>query len=161
MTVDDGYVALEKFGKDHWSTLAYAETVMVECKGFQVGFDPRMRQCRHHYRVMREQCRSPKRPTSAPDHRCMWKPEYATVLNDGSMVEGHDDWHCIQDMINAGLFSLDGKAMEVGDCEPGVVLHLSDLGRDYVNQLREHKARGGSFGTFKAPEPTGTPEMRS
>ena len=43
MKLEDGYVPPNLFGKDHWSTLAYMETIMVDCGGFQVGADPRMR----------------------------------------------------------------------------------------------------------------------
>jgi hypothetical protein len=33
MRADDGYIDIHLWGKDHWSTLAYIETVMVECGG--------------------------------------------------------------------------------------------------------------------------------
>jgi hypothetical protein len=149
MTVDDGYVPIERFGKDHWSTLAYAESVMMECAGFQIGFDPRMRQNRRHYRVMMNECRHPARPTSASDHGCMWNDKYSTVLSDGSLVSGHDDWHCVQDMAEAGLLAVQGRVIGAEDCEPGVTFLLSELGREAASHLREHKSQGGIFGTFR------------
>ncbi len=43
-------VPVELWSKDHWSTLAYIETVMVEHGGrFEVGWDPRMRQNRRNF----------------------------------------------------------------------------------------------------------------
>jgi hypothetical protein len=139
MTIDD-VVPITLFGRDHWSTLAYAETVMVECGGFQIGFDGRMRQCRHNFRVMREECNNPKRP-----RRCgigiPMEPKYSTILADGSVVDGHDDWHCIQDMVENGLLS--------GECQPGETLHLTELGKSFVAQLRDHKRKGGTYKNFR------------
>ncbi len=144
----DSYIPVPLFGKDHWSTLAYAEIVMVECGGFQIGFDVRMRQCRRNYRVMREMCRRPKRVKQGPDMGCMWEPKYSTALADKQTVDGHDDWHCIQDMAEAGFFTAGGQIVGAEACEPGVILHLSPAGRAVVEQIRAHKAAGGTFGNF-------------
>jgi hypothetical protein len=151
------YVRPELFGKDHWSTLAYAETVMVECGGFQIGFDVRMRQNRRNYRVMREMCRKPKRARQGPDCGCMWEPKYSTVLADKSVVEGHDDWSCIQDCAEAGFFTVGEQIARADRVEPGVILHLSPLGRATVEGIRAHKAAGGNFGNFRFK---GTPEFQ-
>lgn len=161
MTLDDGYVPLELFGEDHWSTLAYAETVMVECAGFQVGYDPRMRQGRRNYRVMTEQCPRPVRPGSRAMGVVM-DNKYSTRLNDGSTVERHDDWHCVQDMVAAGLMGVidvaqrDGRFERRTDAidadpelvEPKAVLGLTPLGMKIADQLREHKRQGGRWRDF-------------
>lgn len=154
MLKEDGYVPVTKFGKDHWSTLAYMETVMVECGGFQVGFDCRMRQARRNTRVMLDECRSPKRTTSFnPVPPFGWDDKWSTFLGDGSQVMGHDDWDCVQDMAAAGFLSFrKGKRAKVAaaeDVQPKVVLHLSDLGRAMADRVRAHKAKGGSFANFK------------
>jgi hypothetical protein len=149
MTDHSDYVLPPLFGKDHWSTLAYAETVMVDVGGFQVGFDVRMRQSRRNYRVMREMCRRPKRVRQGPDHGCMWESKYSTVLADKSMVEGHDDWSCIQDMAQAGFFTVGEQIVGADQVEPGVILHLSPLGRSMAERLRAYKAAGGTFGNFR------------
>lgn len=143
LTVDDN-IPMELWGKDHWSTLAYIETVMVDCNSFQVGLDARMKSNRHHFRVMSEQCSKPKRVGSHSGHAVVMQPEHATVLNDGSLIKRHDDWCCLQDMAVAGLLSLPQE-----DIEPGVHIHLSDLGREVANRLREHKAKGGQFAAFR------------
>jgi hypothetical protein len=153
MTLDD-YVPIENFGADHWSTLAYAETVMVECAGFQVGYDPRMRQGRRHYRVMYEQCKRPKRPNN-PSMGMVMDDKYSTPLKDGTVISGHDDWHCIQDCVNAGLLGVIDPNVDGGvDCdanrvEPGVMLALSAKGHEINSQLRKHKAEGGRWKTFE------------
>jgi len=142
----DEYIPMAKWGKDHWSILAYLETVEVECGGFQVGFDGRMRQGRRNFRVMPQECPKPKRFDKCPrlqDAEPM-EHEHGTRLNDGTVVEGHDDWCCIQDMAMDGLFTT--KLISV---EPGKILHLSKIGWNIVNALRKHKAEGGSFASFQ------------
>jgi len=143
MRLPDGYVPVALFGKDHWSTLAYMETVMVECAGFEVGFDPRMRQNRRNYRVMWEQVPHPKRVDSRSARGMVMDLKYSTKMKDGSVVQGHDDWSCVQDMANAGFLT--------AVVEPGKVLHLTPLGRKMSDELRAHKRAGGSFGNFNPP----------
>lgn len=146
------YIPIEKFGRDHWSMLGYMETVMVECAGFQIGYDPRVRSNRTHWRVMREQCPKPLRPMKAPDlgYQPM-KPEHATRLIDGTTAENfHDDWCCVQDMAKTGLLMLKGEtqACSVEDIEPRVFVVLTPLGEQIAAQLRQHKMKGGVFATF-------------
>lgn len=138
----ENYIPMSNWGKDHWSCLGYIESVITECSGFQVGSDARMRQGRYHFRIMFEECPHPRRPSKAPFAIPM-EPKHGSRLKDGSFVEGHDDWHCVQDMANEGLF-----VEMVGDVEPKVMLHLSDKGRTLAEKLRKHKGSGGSFGTF-------------
>ncbi len=159
MIPNDDYIPLAKFGKDHWSTFAYAETVMVDNKGFQVGFDGRMRQGRAHYRVMSEQCHEPRRQKHAGhDSAQVMRREHSTRLRNGDQVEGHDDWHCVQDLVNAGLMGTkrhDGIVLPLVDnMEPGVTLHLTTTGERCLIALRVHKSNGGNFGDFVwQPEP--------
>ena len=147
----DDYVQSEQWSADHWSTLAYMETVMVECGGFQIGRDPRMRSNRAHFRVMQEQCPNPKRPSRDPAGVVM-KPEHGTRLRDGTVLPGHDDWCCLQDMAAAGYLTCD-----VEDAEPGVSVHLSELGQLNAAALRSHKAHGGKFADFRAVVPETAP----
>lgn len=139
----DAIIPPSAWGKDHWSTLAYAETVMVESSGFQVGSDARMRQGRRNFRVMGEQCAAPRRPTSGGVAQVM-DDSHGSRLNDGTYVPGHDDWHCIQDMAAAGFFTVGQEGVQ-----PGVTLHLSELGAGVSNALRAHKRAGGYFANFK------------
>lgn len=152
MTEVTDYVPLSNFGKDHWSTFAYADTVIPDHRGFQVGFDGRMRQGRRHFRVMHEDCPTPRRTRHAGVHQSMvMDNRYSTKLKDGTVVEGHDDWHCVQDLVNAGLMGIKRRGMIVPlaeDVEPGVDLFLTPLGERFVTRLKRHKAEGGSFSTW-------------
>lgn len=141
--MSDDYIPMNQWGKDHWSTLAYLETVMVDCAGFQVGADPRMRSNRRNARVMREQCARPKRSAHRWSPCVVMNPEHGTRLNDGKVLSNHDDWMCVQDMAEAGLFTVG-----VDGVEPGQTLHLSPRGLELCAQLRAHKAQGGKFANF-------------
>lgn len=134
----DQYVPQEKWGRDHWSTLAYMETVMVEKGHFPVAFDCRMRQNRRHFRIM------PGKRTGLAERALAMCPEYGSRLNDGRYIPGHDDWNCIQDMANEGLFATKGDSVE-----PGKELRLSQKGQEIVAELRRHKMSGGTFSNFR------------
>jgi len=155
----DEFVPLQMFGKDHWSTLAYIETVMVDAngRGFQVGLDARMRSNRHNHRVMFQECRRPYRPSGGGIGITMptITREQGTILKDGRLVPGHDDWQCVQDFANLGYFEAvvyprRTKRTVIGadDVQPGVYLHLSPKGRAVLAQLRDFKASGGNFKDF-------------
>lgn len=141
--MNDAYVPMNQWSKDHWSTLAYVETVMVDCAGFQIGADPRMRSNRRHTRVMQEECARPKRTSKVRSPCLTMDPSQGTRLKDGTVLAGHDDWMCVQDMAEAGLFTVNADGVE-----PGQTLHLSPLGQDICAQLRAHKAQGGQFAGF-------------
>lgn len=143
----DDFIPMSHWGKDHWSTLAYAETVMTDCGGFQVGVDGRMRSGRRNFRVMTQGCPKPKRAgggAAAP--AVVMEPGHSTKLKDGQCVTGHDDWSCIQDMAAEGLFNCGPD-----DVEPGVILSLSDKGTKILNALREFKRGGGQYAAFRWP----------
>lgn len=137
-------VPMDRWGKDHWSTLAYLETVAVDHGGFQVGVDARMKTNRRHARVLMA-CPRPKRSAPATMAQVM-APEHATRLRDGTVVPQHDDWACVQDFVGEGLFA-DGA-----EVEPGAVLRLSERGLALAAALRAHKAAGGQFREFTPAE---------
>lgn len=150
------YIPMSYWGKDHWSTLAYAESVMVECGGFQVGADARMKSNRRNFRVMAQECARPKRPGKPTSSIAMvMQPEHSTKLNDGQVVDNHDDWSCLQDMAAAGLFIQNATGVQ-----PGVTLALSEKGNAVANALREFKRNKGQFAQFRWPDaPAATPSM--
>lgn len=145
----NNYVPPSLWGKDHWSTLAYVDTVMTDTGGgFEVGADAMMRSCRRHLRVMVEENPSPKRVSRVHPSLCRaMSTDDGSRLSDGTTARGHDDWHCLGDMAEAGYFR-EGAC----DVKPGEVLRLSPLGRRVVNALREHKSEGGVFHTFVEPD---------
>lgn len=143
-TADD-VIPSTHWGKDHWTTLAYVDAVMTDMAGFQVGFDPRMRSNRRHYRVMKQECPRPKRAGGA-GRECMTpSPDMGTRLRDGTTVRNHDDWCCIQDMADAGLFTVPSD-----DVQPGATLHFSPKGHEWAAALRRFKQGGGQCAEFNA-----------
>lgn len=133
---DGQYISIELWGRDHWSMLAYFETVQVERGFFRVEFNARMRQKRHHLRVM---------PGRRGDYDGIpMRPEHGSRLNNGTYIENHDDWDCVQDFANAGLLKQSPEKVDVNER-----LTLSDRGHEFCAALRRHKASGGSFSSFR------------
>lgn len=127
------YIPVEAWGKDHWSTLAYLETRCVD----------------HDGKINNKQMRCNSRLHRGFAHSAEGS-DYPTRLKDGSRVERHDDWSCLEDMIAAGIF----------DAWHGIAYHhiqlghmaakvkLTTLGAALAGQLRSHKATGGNFANF-------------
>lgn len=142
-------IPLEKFGRDHWLLVTYVEAVSVEMNGFQVGFDPCMRQFEHSIIGLRLTLRCPW-PARVRRASAMMVPDkdaetkYGTRLPDGTRVAGHDDWDCLHDLMEAGFFT----TKDLEKIDGGEVLHLSLFGVEVANQIRYHKSNGGSTANF-------------
>ncbi len=129
---------MDRWGKDHWSTLAYVEICTVD-----------------HQRapgigeITRERMRA--NPCTHPmlAHSREWDPKCGTRLKGFKSHEEtpdlclahHDDWDCLDDMEAAGL-------VEMYSTVNGYV-QITNLGRRLAHQLREHKANGGTFASFE------------
>lgn len=147
----DDYIPVANWSKDHWSMMAYMNSVMTDTgSGFQVGYDPRMTHGRRNYRVMRGDCPNPLRPNPTNIAGPVMDEQYSTriVEDDGtrSAIKGHDDWSCVQDFANAGMLT-----QSVDDVEPAVFLTFSELGDTFAAALTKHKRDGGMFGNMVAP----------
>jgi hypothetical protein len=70
-------IPVESWGRDHLSTILYAETRAVDYGGVLVEIDPHMRVAR----------------------------AYPTRLHNGVTVEGHTDYDCLTDAQAAGLLT--------------------------------------------------------
>ena len=72
-------IPIENWGKDHWSTFAYAETLAVDNNGIIIPEVLKMR-------------------TNIKTHFFMRNPNdgsmYPTMLKNGNVSRGHDDWDC-------------------------------------------------------------------
>jgi len=121
-------VPIERFGKDHWSTLAYIETRIVD-HGGEPG--------KEHMRC--DPDLHPGQTNSA--NRLGGKTKYATRLAGGEVLGNHDDWSCIEDMEAHGILENIGTGAQP-------IYRLTDYGMIVANALRNHKAAGGNWGDF-------------
>lgn len=87
--VDSAKIKIKDWGKDHWSTLMYVETRVVDHDGL---LDPR------HMR----------------GHREGWE-QYPSRLRSGVELYGHNDFDCVEDMIAEGLVERDGPVVLLTD----------------------------------------------
>lgn len=142
--VSTEWIPMENWGLDHWSQFAYMATVMFEQGGFQCGFDPKMRQNRRNFRVMMDQFPNPKRNGRNNAKGVVMEEKWKTRLTDAESPRDHDDWSCVQDMANAGMFNV-----AAGQVQPGVWINFSNLGYKYLDLLNKHKMTGGTFAEFK------------
>ncbi len=131
------YIPIEKWGEDHWSTLAYLETCAVDQHG---NIDNRRMRC--NPRLHRGFTHSASF-SGNPD-------AYPTQLHSG-VEHNHDDWSCAEDMVASGLIALSFWTKQHGETfghQRGIVT-LTDLGMQMASLLRQHKASDGVYGNFK------------
>ena len=133
-------VETKDFGKDHWSLFAYIETRCVDHKGV---LDLA------HLRTKNPALNSPSFPAMGPQS---WNPDYGTRLSgyfkdDGTKDESrklndHDDLDCFDDLEEVGYIENAGSGLN-----PACV--MTKVGSKVAAKLREHKASGKHFATFK------------
>lgn len=135
-----------KYGKDHWSLLAYVENC---CVNGQEGIGEIDRR--------RVRCNPNTRPMLAGVQNPQWKLNYSTRLADlfdfedrtdpekaiaaGLQLRDHDDWDCLEDLEAAGY-------VEVLSLVNGFV-KMTENGCGVTAKLRAHKAAGGQFAGFR------------
>lgn len=132
-------VPIEQFGKDHWSLLAYIETVCVDNKGVPD--------------LTRMRC-NPQRHPGLVIHgthgHAEWCDTYSTRLfgffdaedKTRFILPDHDDHDCMNDFEAAGLVENIGTGINP-------VYKLTVYGLTVSGWLRQHKAQGGGFASFK------------
>ncbi len=132
-----------RWGKDHWSTLAYVETCCVDRSGWLDGDRMRVHVRRHRSFVgHRQQMLGPA-----------LHAEYPTILRGGDELPKHDDWDCLADLCVAGLVEiLEEKVDGDRDSVVGwttVRVKLTPTGTQMAALLRAHKAEGKRFADFE------------
>jgi hypothetical protein len=125
-TASEPAPTIDLFGKDHWSTFAYIETLCVDNRGVP---------SREHMRC--HAGRHPLQLGSAGDGS-----RYPTRLKDGSTLANHDDWDCADDLETEGLIENVGSGVNPA-------YRMTDEGWRVGAKLREHKATGGVFHNFE------------
>lgn len=123
-------IPLANFGRDHWSTLAYLETRAVDHRG--------------KIELLPLRCNIERHPHYA--HRGSSKNLQGSRLRGGMVVEGHDDWDCIDDLEAAGLLRSEGTGTN-----PRYA--LTPLGWEVAGKLRQHLAATHSYTSFVWPPP--------
>lgn len=143
---------VDKFGKDHWSALAYVESCCVDGDKGLGHLDPRRMRCNQEVHAA---LAAPAQPR--------WDAAYSTRLAGffdfperglperaiaaGLMLHGHDDWDCLDDLEAAGFVEVVSLANSL--------VKMTDVGSKAAAALRAHKAKGGQFAGFRMPQPVG------
>ena len=129
------HIKMKEWGKDHWSTFAYAETLAVDGgkKGLIIPNRSRMRTNEkiHPHLV-------------GVSFGNVGGSEYPTRLKERE-IKDHDDWDCLDDAVKEGLLTDEGTGLNRA-------FRLTKSGKEIANQLRNHKAEGKSFSEFKPKE---------
>lgn len=140
----EDFVKIEQFGKDHWSTFMYATLKAIDYDGYEVGYDAHMRSNRRNYRVLKEENPTPGYAKGAlTNDGVVMTDNQGSRLKGNVVLKGHDDWDCLQDAAQAGLFM-----QSPDEIQPKVKLKLSVLGLEVTRQLLNHKQNGGNYAGF-------------
>lgn len=142
-------IAIERWGKDHWSTLLYVETRIVDHGGSLSADRMRCIRDRHPDAYLA------KRHTTAffPDEADATR--YPTRLRDGEKVFDHDDYDCLADMIDEGVIVelaavlLHRHSDPEDASDPRSVWRLTPRGEQIVGALRAHRGHGGNLRDFE------------
>ena len=125
-------IPMSNWGKDHWSTLLYLETLAVDNSGLAKPDNRKMRtnEIRHPHLKGNTGF-----PSSALDGS-----GYPTILKEGE-AKGHDDWDCVDDAIEEELVEDVGTGLNRA-------YKFTKKGKKAMAKLREFKQEGGSFKDF-------------
>ncbi len=125
-------IPMNKWGKDHWSTLAYLETLAVDKGGWAIPENARMRtnEIRHPHLL----------GSTGYSSNALNGSGYPTRLKDGEVKE-HDDWDCMDDAVEEGLIEDVGSGLNRA-------WKFTKLGKEVMAKLRQFKMDGGNFKDF-------------
>lgn len=125
----------QQFGKDHWSTLAFLETQIVDRT---LPIDLRRMRVNDSKRGFSNGNMNIF-PSDKSIHK--WIDEWSTELKDGSLSSGHDDIDVVDDLEKFGYLNNNGTHINI-------IPKLTEKGLKVCNAIRKHKGEGGSFATF-------------
>lgn len=126
-------IPIDRWGEDHWGTLAYVETRVVDHDGLVV-----VQHMRCHPGVHRDLA-----------HEGSFGPVPPTRLSDGTAVDLHDDWSCMEDAAALGLVTRTEGERVPRTRYRSQKFTLTSEGQRLAAALRAHKASGGEFATFR------------
>jgi len=128
------HIPIKKWGKDHWSTFAYLETLAVD--GGKGGWAIPVRERMRTNELTHPHLLGSIGYSTEPLH----SSKYPTRLREGE-VKGHDDWDCVDDMVKEGLLKDVGSGLNRA-------FTFTKLGKKVAGELRKHKMEGKNFGEF-------------
>lgn len=133
LTHDGKPVAPECWGVDHLSTLLYVRAVVVDHEG------------KPNIDRMRTWPGRPRRGwgRGIPFPHVLVTREYPTKLANGVMLREHDDWDCVEDLVQAGLVTWEGTGMHP-------ILGLTPYGWRVSALAQEAYAQVGGFRALAA-----------
>lgn len=133
---------VSKFGKDHWSLLAYVESRCVDGDaGVGTLVCAHLRGNSHTHPLLANTAWKPGFSTRLKGFfEYEQRSDVAKAIEAGFMLEGHDDWDCLDDLAAAGY-------VEILSLANGRV-RMTEAGLEMAAQVRQHKARGGQFAGF-------------
>ncbi len=126
---------MAEWGKDHWNTFAYIESICVD---YPDGIG------KPDHRSI--QCNTNRHPGLVTMHPFTGKPReganYGIRLKDKTLPgPDYDEWDCIDDMAAEGLVRNVGTGLY-----PQYT--MTDKGCEMAAKLRKHKSNGGQFSNF-------------
>jgi hypothetical protein len=130
-------ISVNRFGKDHWSLLAYIECLCVDNGGI-----PDLRRMRVNARTHPDLAHS---NMQMPDPKVSGVYAYPTRLRGGTVAKEHDDHDCADDLELAGFIIIKGTGI-------APYYELTEKGWGASHRLRKFKGSGGSFTTFQYKE---------
>ena len=125
-------IPVSKFGRDHWSLLAYIETLRVDRRGYPD--------------LDRMRCNRNRHPGLVGMVGFGWTTLNSTRLFGHSESKpkrraGHDDHDCARDLEAAGFITIKGTGINP-------VFQMTPQGAALTAAIRAHKQNGGTFSNF-------------
>ncbi len=144
-------IPINQWGKDHWSALAYVEVRCVDNNGVLKNAHMRTDAKRHPLFMVRYMG-----PGDGSG--------YPTRYKDGELAD-HDDWDCLNDLVEAGLIAVKPGAAELWEVPVGmrgpikyqgrvrtkelkVAVRMLPEGSRIAGELRTHLTRERKYHTF-------------
>lgn len=145
-------LSINQWGKDHWSTFAYIESRCVDHKGVLKNANMRTNVGRHPLFVARG-FGTPGDGSKYP------------TRGKHSELSDHDDWDCLNDMVEAGLIAVKPGNAELWEVPAGrrgpikhqgrvrskelrVTVKMLPLGSQVAGELRAHLAEKYNYQVF-------------
>lgn len=135
-------VPMERWGKDHWTTLLYLETVAVDRRG-EVEAE-KMRTAKRNWRLAGR---------VHGEANIMGKDQYPTRLkpiqaeradfDSVELCDGHDDWECLHDAADLGLLEFSIEDERNRNYPLQVTVKMTDLGRKHAGEARKRREETG------------------